>query len=246
MEHPLAAIILAAGKGTRMKSDLPKVLHKVLGKTMVSRVIDQAKAVGVQKIVVVVGYKKEMVMESLKDADVTFAIQEEQLGTAHAVMQCEPFFETWDGDILILSGDVPLLTTHTLQQLIKRHIDNNADATMLTAIVENPEGYGRILRNDDNTLKDIVEEKDATPEIRQIKEINSGIYVFKKEPLFSYLKYVDNKNAQGEYYLPDVLPIMVRNNKKIYLQVADQWEEVQGINTIEELKQTEEKLKRML
>lgn len=245
MTTPLSTIILAAGKGTRMKSDLPKVLHKVLGKTMISRVIDQAKLAGANKIVVVVGYKREMVIESLKDTDVDFAIQEEQLGTAHAVQQCEPFFQDWNGNILILSGDVPLLTGHSLKQLIKRHVETGADATLLTAIFQNPHGYGRVIRNPDETLKDIVEEKDADPEIRKIKEINSGIYIFKKELLFSYLKNVDNKNAQGEYYLPDVLPLMVRDNRKIYLQTADQSEEIQGVNTVEQLKLAEEKLKRI-
>jgi len=242
----LSAIILAAGKGTRMKSDLPKVLHKVLGKTMISRVIDQAKLAGARKIVVVVGYKKDMVIESLKDTDVDFAIQEEQLGTAHAVQQCEPFLQNLNGNILILSGDVPLLTGETLLKLIACHSKNHADATLLTAVLDNPHGYGRIIRNADDTLKDIVEEKDADEDIRKIKEINAGIYIFKKELLFSYLKHVDNKNAQGEYYLPDVLPLMVRDNRKIYLQKAEQSEEIQGVNTVEQLKLAEEKLKRIL
>jgi len=242
----LSTIILAAGKGTRMKSDLPKVLHKVLGKTMISRVIDQAKLAGARKIVVVVGYKKDMVIESLKDTDVDFAIQEEQLGTAHAVQQCEPFLQNLNGNILILSGDVPLLTGETLLKLIACHNKNHADATLLTAVLDNPHGYGRIIRNADDTLKDIVEEKDADEDIRKIKEINAGIYIFKKELLFSYLKHVDNKNAQGEYYLPDVLPLMVRDNRKIYLQKAEQSEEIQGVNTVEQLKLAEEKLKRIL
>ncbi len=246
MSSSLSAIILAAGKGTRMKSDLPKVLHKVLGKTMISRVIDQAKLAGARKIVVVVGYKKDMVIESLKDTDVDFAIQEEQLGTAHAVQQCEPFLQNLNGNILILSGDVPLLTGETLLKLIACHSKNHADATLLTAVLDNPHGYGRIIRNADDTLKDIVEEKDADEDIRKIKEINAGIYIFKKELLFSYLKHVDNKNAQGEYYLPDVLPLMVRDNRKIYLQKAEQSEEIQGVNTVEQLKLAEEKLKRIL
>ncbi|MCD6234867.1 MAG: UDP-N-acetylglucosamine pyrophosphorylase [Candidatus Neomarinimicrobiota bacterium] len=229
-----------------MKSDLPKVLHKVLGKTMISRVIDQAKLAGARKIVVVVGYKKDMVIESLKDTDVDFAIQEEQLGTAHAVQQCEPFLQNLNGNILILSGDVPLLTGETLLKLIACHSKNHADATLLTAVLDNPHGYGRIIRNADDTLKDIVEEKDADEDIRKIKEINAGIYIFKKELLFSYLKHVDNKNAQGEYYLPDVLPLMVRDNRKIYLQKAEQSEEIQGVNTVEQLKLAEEKLKRIL
>jgi UDP-N-acetylglucosamine diphosphorylase/glucosamine-1-phosphate N-acetyltransferase len=245
LAYPLSAIILAAGKGTRMKSDLPKVIHKVLGETMISRVINQAKLAGAGKIVVVVGYKKELVIDSLKNTDVIFAIQEEQLGTAHAVEQCQPYFKEWEGDILVLSGDVPLLTGETLKKLIRRHRENNADATLLTAIVENPHGYGRVLRNDDDTLKDIVEEKDADDEIRKVKEINSGIYVFKKHLLFSYLKSVDNNNAQGEYYLPGVLPLMVRDKLKIFLQTAEHTEEIQGVNTVEQLKLAEEKLKRL-
>jgi UDP-N-acetylglucosamine diphosphorylase/glucosamine-1-phosphate N-acetyltransferase len=228
-----------------MKSDLPKVLHKVLGETMISRVIRQARACDCDKIVVVVGYEKEKVIHSLQDVHVDFAVQEEQLGTAHAVQQCEEHLKSFNGDILILSGDVPLLTDTTLKKLINRHTENRADATLLTAIFENPHGYGRILRNDDDTLFDIVEEKDADNTIKSIKEINSGIYVFKKDLLFSYLKLVDNKNSQGEYYLPDVLPMMVRDKHKIFLQIADQAEEIQGVNTIEQLKLAEEKLKRL-
>ncbi|HDT12363.1 MAG TPA: bifunctional UDP-N-acetylglucosamine diphosphorylase/glucosamine-1-phosphate N-acetyltransferase GlmU, partial [Candidatus Marinimicrobia bacterium] len=200
MANRLSAIILAAGKGTRMKSDLPKVLHKVLGETMISRVIRQARGCGCDKIVVVVGYEKEKVIDSLRDVNVDFAYQEEQLGTAHAVRQCEEHFQSYDGDILVLSGDVPLLTDTTLKKLISRHTENRADATLLTAIFDNPQGYGRILRNDDDTLQDIIEEKDADQTVKKIKEINSGIYVFKKDLLFSYLKLVDNKNSQGEYY----------------------------------------------
>lgn len=245
MANQLSAIILAAGKGTRMKSDLPKVLHRVLGETMISRVIRQARGCGCDKIVVVVGYEKEKVMKSLSKNQVSFAIQEEQLGTAHAVQQCEKHFESYDGDILILSGDVPLLTETTLRKLINRHTENLADATLLTAVFENPHGYGRILRNDDDTLHNIIEEKDADDQVKRIKEINSGIYVFNKDLLFSYLKLVDNKNSQGEYYLPDVLPLMVRDKHKIFLQIADQAEEIQGVNTVEQLKLAEEKLMRL-
>ncbi len=246
MANQLSAIILAAGKGTRMKSDLPKVLHTVLGETMISRVIKQARSCGCDKIVVVVGYQKENVIDSLKDAQVDFAVQEEQLGTAHAVQQCEKHFDSFEGNILILSGDVPLLTNATLKKLISRHTENQADATLLTAVFENPHGYGRVIRNDDDTLQDIVEEKDADDNIRKINEINSGIYVFKKDLLFSYLKLVDNKNSQGEYYLPDVLPLMVRDKHRIFLQVADQAEEIQGVNTVEQLKLAEEKLMGLL
>jgi len=245
LANRLAAIILAAGKGTRMKSDLPKVLHKVLGESMISRVIKQARGCGCDKIVVVAGYEKEKVISSLRDAQVSFAIQEKQLGTAHAVQQCEEPLNSFDGDILILSGDVPLLTGKTLKKLVNRHTENHADATLLTAIFENPHGYGRILRNDDDTLFDIVEEKDADNSVKSIKEINSGIYVFKKDLLFSYLKLVDNKNSQGEYYLPDVLPMMVRDKHKIFLQIADQAEEIQGVNTVEQLKLAEDKLMRL-
>ncbi|HDR05391.1 MAG TPA: UDP-N-acetylglucosamine pyrophosphorylase, partial [Candidatus Marinimicrobia bacterium] len=145
-------------------------------------------------------------------------------------------------DILILSGDVPALSAETLDSLYQTHRRQNAYGTVLTAIFENPSGYGRIVRNDDDTLQGIVEEKDADDEIRKIKEINSGIYIFRGELLFDYLRKVDNDNAQKEYYLPDILPMLVRDGYKVALQVARDPDEISGINTIEQLQEVEEKI----
>jgi UDP-N-acetylglucosamine diphosphorylase/glucosamine-1-phosphate N-acetyltransferase len=244
MKDSLATIILAAGQGKRMKSDLPKVLHPVLGKPLVKWVIEQARAIGSERIVAVIGHKKELVQEELKDDNILFAIQEQQLGTGHAIQQAEPFFKDWEkGHILILSGDVPALTGETLQSLFDTHLQQQADGTVLTAIFDNPKGYGRIVRDSDDTLRRIVEEKDADDEIRQIKEINSGIYIFRRELLFDYLRKVDNDNAQNEYYLPDILPMLVRDGYKVALQVALDPDEISGINTIEQLQAVEQKIR---
>ncbi len=244
MKESLATIILAAGQGKRMKSDLPKVLHTVLGKSLVKWVIEQARSIGSERIIAVIGHKKELVQEALKNDNVLFAIQEQQLGTGHAIQQAEPFFNDWEkGHILILSGDVPALTGETLKSLYQTHMEQRADGTVLTAIFENPKGYGRIVRNADNTLERIVEEKDADEVIRQIKEINSGIYIFRRELLFDYLRRVDNDNAQKEYYLPDILPMLVRDGFKVALQVASDPDEISGINTIEQLQAVEEKIR---
>jgi UDP-N-acetylglucosamine diphosphorylase/glucosamine-1-phosphate N-acetyltransferase len=243
MASALATIILAAGKGTRMKSDLPKVLHKVLGKTMVARVVEQAEEIGSSKVIVVIGHKKELVEQELADKHVDFAVQSEQLGTGHAVLMAEPLLKEFSGDVLILAGDVPLLSASTLHKLLDTHHREQADATVLSAIFEDPYGYGRIVRTQDGFYSHSVEEKDADDEIRKIKEINSGIYIFKSELLFHNLHYVGTDNVQGEYYLTDILPMMLKANKKVALQVADDPDEIQGVNTVDQLKEVEEKLK---
>jgi len=243
MSTALATVILAAGKGTRMKSDLPKVLHKVLGETMVSRVVARAKEAGSSHIIVVIGHKKELVEQELAQKNVDFAVQAPQLGTGHAVMMAEPALKNFSGDVLILAGDVPLLTSETLIKLLKTHYEEAADATVLSAMFDDPHGYGRIIRTPDGDYSHSVEEKDADDEIKKIKEINSGIYVFKSELLFHYLRFIGTDNVQGEYYLTDVLPLMRKDNKKIALQVADDPDEIQGVNTVDQLREAEEKLK---
>lgn len=243
MSTALATVILAAGKGTRMKSDLPKVLHKVLGESMVARVVACAEEAGSSRTVVVIGHKKELVEKELAGTKVDFAVQAEQLGTGHAVMMAEPALKDFSGDILILAGDVPLLTSKTLKKLIDTHRDEKADATVLSAIFDDPYGYGRIVRTPEGNYSHSVEEKDADDEIRKIKEINSGIYLFKSELLFHYLRFIGTDNVQGEYYLTDVVPMMRKENKKIALQVADDPDEIQGVNTVDQLREVEEKLK---
>ncbi len=237
---PLAVIILAAGKGTRMKSDLPKVMHTIHGVPMVKRVVQLAKAVGAVKTVVVVGHQYELVVEALKDESVEFAYQLEQNGTGHAVLQCRENFKNFTGNILILSGDVPLLSVECIRELLKRHFSENAAATVLTADAPNPKGYGRVIRTPQGTLLEIVEHKDATAEQLEITEINAGIYIFDCQALFRLLPMVGNKNAQGEYYLPDVIPLILEENKTIAIEKTNNVTEIQGVNTVEQLEKLNE------
>ena len=210
---------------------------------MVARVVARAKEAGSSRIVVVIGHKKELLEKELTGKKVDFAVQAPQLGTGHAVMITEPELKDFSGDILILAGDVPLLTSETLIKLIRTHHEEEADATVLSAIFDDPHGYGRIIRTPDGDYSHSVEEKDANDEIRKIKEINSGIYLFKSELLFHYLRFIGTDNIQGEYYLTDVLPLMRKDNKKIALQIADDPDEIQGVNTVDQLGEAEEKLK---
>ncbi len=240
MARSIATVILAAGKGKRMKSDLPKVLHPLNGRPMIHYVIDAAQAVGSEKVVLVVGHKKEMVMEATRERGVEYAVQSEQLGTGHAVLQTRPFFEHYDGDILVLSGDVPLLRAETLRQLIDIHQKEQPLATMLTADMDDPTGYGRIVRDEHGFVRQIVEEKDASPEIKKIKEINVGIYVFQAQSLFETLPLVKNDNNQGEYYLPDVIKIYVERGEKIVAVKTPDVAETHGINNVDQLKRAEQ------
>ncbi len=201
-------LILAAGKGKRMKDpSLPKVMYKVNGKPMIHYVVDLAKRIGSLSVIAVVGNRREIVMEYLREAfgdEVVFAIQEEQLGTGHAVLQTEQILSDFDGEVFVLSGDVPLLTEKTLYRLIDAHYNSNAVATVLTARIDDPTGYGRIVRLPDGSVDCIVEEKDASPEQKRINEINSGIYLFHRKALFEALHYIKSDNSQHEYYLTDV------------------------------------------
>jgi len=235
----LATVIMAAGKGTRMKSDLPKVLHPLNGRAMIHYVIDLADKLKSEKTILVIGHKKELVEEECADRDVRFAIQEKQLGTGHAVQMAEPELKEFDGAVLVLSGDVPLLTETTLQKLVKSHLDNAAVCTLLTARLDDPTGYGRVIRKNDGSVARIVEHKDASEDELKIDEINVGIYIFDSKNLFKALSNVDNDNAQGEYYLPDVIEIFINEGKKISAVVAESFDETRGINTVEQLRQAE-------
>ena len=200
-------LIMAAGKGTRMNSNKSKLVHKIYDKELVRRVVDLAKEIGSDEIVAVVGHLKEQVQEVLGD-EVHYAFQEELLGTGHAVMQAKSFLEGKKGKVVILYGDVPIIRPETLKNLISKSIKNKEYATLLTAIYENPTGYGRILRDEGGNIKGIVEEKDADPlQKKHIKEINSGIYCFDIEELLSAIDKIKPDNAQGEYYLTDVIRI---------------------------------------
>jgi len=236
----LATIILAAGQGKRMKSDLPKVLHPIDGKPMVHYVIDAAEVIGSEKIVLIIGHKKELVEESCKGRKVDFVTQAKQLGTGHAVMQTAPLFNNFKGNILVLSGDVPLLTPNTLNSLIKIHQAENPLASLLTTEMDDPTGYGRIVRNSNGFVQKIVEHKDADAATLQIKEINVGIYIFKSEQLFQTLPLLKNDNNQGEYYLPDVVKIYVDRGEKVAAVLTPDVEDTHGINNIQQLKRAEQ------
>lgn len=223
------AIILAAGQGTRMKSKLYKVLHPVCGKPMVEHIVDQIEPLNLDKIVTVIGHGAEKVRDQLKDR-VSYCLQEEQLGTGHAVMQAEALLGNEAGTTVILCGDTPLITQETVKKLLDAHQEQAGAATILTAIADNPTGYGRIIRSAEGTVERIVEQKDTNEEERAIKEINTGIYCFDNELLFASLKKVNNDNAQGEYYLPDVIEIFQRQGNVINAIAADTFEETIGVN----------------
>ncbi|WP_286884378.1 bifunctional UDP-N-acetylglucosamine diphosphorylase/glucosamine-1-phosphate N-acetyltransferase GlmU [Aneurinibacillus sp. UBA3580] len=215
------AVVLAAGQGTRMKSKLYKVLHPVCGKPMVQHVVDSLKELQMDGIVVVVGHGADKVKEQL-GSGVEYAMQEEQLGTAHAVMQVAPILKGKKGTTLVLSGDEPLISSETLKALMAHHEANQAAATILTRIMDNPTGYGRIIRGEDGGVERIVEQKDATEEEQRVQEINTGTYCFDNEKLFAALEKVDNNNAQGEYYLPDVIEIFKSQGERIEASITEE------------------------
>jgi bifunctional UDP-N-acetylglucosamine pyrophosphorylase/glucosamine-1-phosphate N-acetyltransferase len=228
-------VILAAGQGTRMKSRLPKVLHRVAGRSMVEHVLTVARSVSPASISLVVGHQAQMVKDRLQSwPGLQFALQEPQLGTAHALQQVEPLLAGQTGTLLMLSGDVPLLTAATLRTLLETHRAAQAAATVVTAIVERPYGYGRIVRTD-GRLSRIVEERDASPVERQIKEINGGIYAFDLAPLFDSLRGIASQNAQGEFYLTDLVAIYRRRKMVVETLTVDHPEEIRGINSRTEL-----------
>ena len=239
-KKPLAVIILAAGKGTRMDSDLPKVLHEVGGMPMICQVVNTAKAIGADRIIPVLGHKYELVQDILKDEHLEFVLQLQQLGTAHAVLQCKKLLSDFNGDVLILYGDAPLITKNTLQNLLNIHNKTGAPATILTTDLPDPFGYGRIIRNPDNSLNKIVEEKDATVKERNQKEVNSGFYIFKAKELFELLPQVGNENAQNEYYLPDVLNMLINKKEKVAIDKINNYIEIQGVNNTEQLNEVNE------
>jgi bifunctional UDP-N-acetylglucosamine pyrophosphorylase/glucosamine-1-phosphate N-acetyltransferase len=236
---PVVAVILAAGKGKRMKSDLPKVLHKLCGKPMVEYVIDTARELGVQRIILVVGHKGNQTEGSLQHHQVEFVIQEEQLGTGHAVLQTKELLSDFDGDVLILCGDVPLLRAETLKKLLEEHRKKKVVATVLTAILDDPSHYGRIIRNEQGMVQEIVEAKDVDADQKNVKEINTGIFCFDREALFSVLDKITNDNKQGEYYLTDVVKLLREKNLKVWAMVTPDPVETLGINSPEELKKME-------
>lgn len=229
----LAVIILAAGKGTRMNNpDMAKVMYPMQGKPMVEYVTELAAKLQAERTLIIVGWQKESLIAHISKVNprVDFIEQAQQLGTGHAVLQTEKALGGFEGDVLVLSGDVPLLTEKTVRALIGYHGTTGAVATILTAEIDDPAGYGRIVRNDDGSVKRIVEDKDASKKELAIREINSGIYVFDKEKLFECLRLVKPDNAQGEYYLTDVFEFFWKNQYRVSAVKAIDSIEVIGIN----------------
>ena len=232
------AIILAAGKGTRMKSKHPKVLHEVAGKTMLAHVLSSVSAIDTEKNIVIVGHEADRVIATLPKGT-NFVKQNEQLGTGHAVKIAADLLSDKEGTTLVIAGDTPLITGETLQQLFDYHTSNKATATILTAIAENPTGYGRIIRGADNSVEKIVEQKDASEKEKAIHEINTGTYVFDNRALFSALNEITTDNAQGEYYLTDVIEIFKDLNRTVAAYTLENFDESLGVNDRVALSQAE-------
>lgn len=239
------AIILAAGQGTRMKSKLYKVLHPVCGKPMVQHVIDQVKSLNINEIVTIVGHGAEKVKDQLGE-DSQYALQAEQLGTAHAVQQAGDMLADKEGVTIVVCGDTPLIKADTMEALFKHHEETSAKATILTARAEDPTGYGRIVRNSEGFVEKIVEHKDASEQERSINEINTGTYCFDNKMLFDAIQNVSNDNVQGEYYLPDVIEILKNQGEIVSAYVTDSFAETLGVNDRVALAQAERTMKKRI
>jgi UDP-N-acetylglucosamine diphosphorylase/glucosamine-1-phosphate N-acetyltransferase len=242
-DRPLAAVIMAAGQGKRMNNPaLAKVMNTLGGIPLVQHVIRLARSAGADPIIVVLGHQREHAIAFLHEHEPTvdIAVQAEQLGTGHAVQQAIPALNGFDGDILILSGDAPLTRPETLRDALRLHRERSASVTVLTAVLPDPTGYGRVIRDNENRIVRIVEHKDATEHERAVHEINSGIYVFDKLPLVDALGRITNQNAQGEYYLPDVFELFFREGRTMMPFEVSCFDELRGVNTVEQLQELEE------
>ncbi len=240
----LAAVVMAAGKGKRMQSDRPKVLHEFFGRPMVAYVLDTLMSLGIKQIYVVIGFQAEKVREALVPylEKIEFVMQEEQLGTGHAVLMTEPYLRDFDGDILVLSGDVPFLSGETIMNLIEVHRREKAAATVLSSIPEDPENYGRIIRVPGTDLVNyIVEDKDATVDEMKIGEINTGTFCFDNRYLFDSLGEIKDDNSQKELYLTDIMGILRRKGLKAAVYLTDNADEALGVNSAEQKADLEKK-----
>jgi UDP-N-acetylglucosamine diphosphorylase/glucosamine-1-phosphate N-acetyltransferase len=233
---------MAAGQGKRMKNpDRAKVMHTLAGIPLVEHVVRLTRAMDSERVIVVVGHQRESVIAYLSDLDpaIEFAVQAQQLGTGHAVRMTEALLDSFDGNVMILSGDAPLTRPETMKAALEKHHASGATVTVLTAVLPDPTGYGRVIRDENGSIVRIVEHKDADDEERSIREINSGIYIFEKKALFEALARVTNNNAQGEYYLPDVFEIFQREGRVMVPHIVDRFDEIRGVNTIEQLAELE-------
>ncbi len=243
-KHTPVCIILAAGEGKRMKSSIPKVMHTVGGKPMVEHVVMAARKAGIKNVVVVIGHHAEKLQPVLRALDVESVVQDVQRGTGHAVLQAFPLLRKHRGDVVILSGDTPLLTAETVRKLIEAHTKHCNTATLLSAFIDDPSGYGRIVRDEQGEFLRIVEERDATGRIRRIKEVNGGVYCFKTQPLFDAIRMLTADNAQQEYYLTDVIDIMRSRGARVEALPVEDYTDIIGVNTKEELKKVRALYKR--
>jgi bifunctional UDP-N-acetylglucosamine pyrophosphorylase/glucosamine-1-phosphate N-acetyltransferase len=240
----LAFIILAAGKGKRMKSKLPKVLHPILGRPMLSYVLDAVEEISPERIVVVVGHGAERVKEIISSNRIRYVLQAEQLGTGHAAFCAREELRDFKGNVVIINGDFPLIRPETLSRFIETHKKNKAVVSLLTTILDNPHGYGRVIRSESGDVVRIVEEKDATSEERKLKEINSGAHCVKASFLWEALRQISTDNEQGEYYLPDIVKVASKNGKRVIGLVVHDSEEVLGVNNRAELARVEQIIRR--
>jgi bifunctional UDP-N-acetylglucosamine pyrophosphorylase/glucosamine-1-phosphate N-acetyltransferase len=245
--RPLAAVILAAGRGTRMNSDLPKVVHEVAGKPMVQWVVEAVRGAGANPIVVVVGHGADLVRAIFDGQDdVHFVVQEEQLGTGHATDVCRPQLAGFDGDVLVFAGDGPLLRSETIHAMLERHRGTDAQATLATAVVDDPTGYGRILRDRDNRFRGIVEHRNATDNERAIREIYPSYACFRCAPLFDALDALQPDGLSGEYYLTEVPAMLASTGGRVEVVDAVPPEDVLSINTVEQLAEVDAVLRRRI
>lgn len=233
------AVILAAGLGKRMGSDLPKVVLPFHGRPMIQWVVESARAAGIGQVIAVIGHKGEMVMDALAGANVEFVWQHELLGTAHAVLQARSYLTAQRAPVLVLLGDVPAIRPRTIRAILEEHTSRNAAATVLTAVVEDPTGYGRILRTDNGRVRGIVEERDADAKIKSIKEINTGVMCFHPQHLLDSLGVIGKDNSQGEYYLTDAIKILVDNGLLVNASTVGESKEASGVNSMEQLSELE-------
>jgi bifunctional UDP-N-acetylglucosamine pyrophosphorylase/glucosamine-1-phosphate N-acetyltransferase len=238
--HPgVAAIVLAAGQGTRMKSDLAKVLHPMAGRPLLAHVLDTLESLGVGRTLVVIGHQRERVRAAFAEATVEWVVQAEQRGTGHAVIMAAPALAEFQGTLLVVCGDTPLLRASTLHGLLEGHRASGAAVTVLSMRLPDPTGYGRILRVGEHGIAGIVEHRDASPEQRAIDEVNSGIYAFDYPALAGVLAGLTADNSQGEYYLTDTVALLQRAGRAAAVVCAPEHRELLGINTVEQLEEAE-------
>lgn len=243
MKTPLSIIILAAGKGTRMKSDKAKVLHPVFDKPMVQHVLTATEPLNSPNRIAIIGHQRQVVMDALAKEECSFAIQEQQLGTAHAVLIAKDKIASECDDVMILCGDTPLISSDVLVEMYAQHKKKSATLSLMTTILDNPTNYGRIICDAAGNAIKITEQKDATEEERKIREINAGIYCVNKEFLYTALSQIDSNNSQGEFYLTDILELAVKNGDVVAKFCTDAPKDVLGVNSRVELAEAEAELR---